>query len=204
MANHAQSCAYLVQVCVVTTWYGIIYQTPVDYMEWSKNYTMASQHFLMTKMFLLYLMPAFAQASQSCVSSTGAGKCPNTWRQRGDNCYEVTSTDKSWSEAKEECKQMSSVMSTPNSMNETLFLLGMVSTDRLWIDCYYNDNQQEMECKDGMRVIQYNGWEPGEPNGHSTEPCGEIVRGSGKWNDNRCDLSYLAICKRPVPAMLHL
>ncbi|XP_038070449.1 hepatic lectin-like [Patiria miniata] len=173
---------------------------------------------LIFSLISLHLMIRCMGSSEMCEASI-RGACPPTWNHWGGRCYKATDERLTWSEAKEECIKMGSVLVVPQSDDETDFLVSLVSS-KFWIHC--NDLQSEgtWECKDGTSNVRYRNWAREEvglgglgragsssseetlptPSTGQREDCANVLQ-TGEWSDVPCDWRRHGICKRPAPQL---
>ena len=127
-------------------------------------------------------------------------------------CYLVSSSFKTWNQAKVYCKRLGGSLVKINSAEENEFVLNLVnkrapSVKQVWIGLKWNPSVNNFLWSD-YSVPVYKNWAPHEPNGNAAEPCGHmwtghrssLFRASGYWNDLSCGaLSSLPcglVCKR--------
>ncbi|XP_038070747.1 perlucin-like protein [Patiria miniata] len=143
--------------------------------------------------------------NEMCKASIGGrrGACPPTWYQWGRKCYKAITERLTWSEAKDECIKMGSVLVMPQSQEETDFLLQLQQSN-FWINC--NDLQDEGTWKCENDEVEFRNWSTGpqwlQPDNLNGEHCAMVwVDQEGKWNDVRCDSQLPAICNQPAPQL---
>ncbi|XP_038070744.1 C-type lectin lectoxin-Thr1-like [Patiria miniata] len=153
----------------------------------------------------LHLMMGCTGGNEMCKASIGHGwACPPTWYQWGRKCYKAITEHLTWSEAKDECIKMGSVLVMPQSQEETEFLVQLQQSN-FWINC--NDLQEEGTWKCENDEVEFRDWSTGpqwlQPdNLYDEEHCAEMwVDQEGKWNDVPCDAQRPAICIQPAPQL---
>ncbi|XP_071796328.1 C-type mannose receptor 2-like [Asterias amurensis] len=115
--------------------------------------------------------------------------CPVSWHYWGNSCYKITETRFSWSDARDECRNLGGVLGVPSSYQENEFILLQLSQTKgmVWIDC--NDLEVEgiWKCREGKVEVAYRNWYPGEPNNVGDEDCAVLAK--GWWgSEGQCDL----------------
>ncbi|XP_038062101.1 hepatic lectin-like [Patiria miniata] len=138
-----------------------------------------------------------------CKPSIGGrrGACPSTWIQWGGKCYKAAMKPLTWSEAKDECTKMGSVLVVPQSQEEADFLLLLEPIpSEFWINC--SDLEEgTWKCQDGTDEVEFRNWADKQPDyANSNEHCAEVWP-EGKWNDLPCHYPRLGICVRPAPQL---
>ncbi|XP_038058765.1 lactose-binding lectin l-2-like [Patiria miniata] len=146
----------------------------------------------------LHLMIGCTGFNEMCKASVGRRwACPPPWIEWGGKCYTSIMEHLSWSEAKDECTKIGSVLVAPRSQEETDFLMQLLPPE-FWINC--NDIVEEgtWKCQDGTDEVGFRNWDPvnSEPNNaRGNENCAVTTSAVGEWNDMPCDWQRAAICK---------
>ena len=115
-----------------------------------------------------------------------------------DYCYLVSTSVKSWSQARAYCHSLDADLVKINSAQENEFVLKLVRKEdrtpkQVWLGLrWYSTNFNWYDNS----VPVYSNWAPGEPNGKAREPCVHMYtaqpdnklpgRASGYWNDIPC------------------
>ncbi|XP_038075101.1 lactose-binding lectin l-2-like isoform X2 [Patiria miniata] len=153
----------------------------------------------------LHLMMGCTGGNEMCKASIGHGwACPPTWYQWGRKCYKAITERLTWSEAKQECIKMGSVLVVPQSQEETEFLLQLVPSEPsgFWINCNDLEEEGAWKCQDGTDEVEYRNWFPGQPDNRGEEDCALVIMPAAIWNDASCDLLRRSvICIRPAPQL---
>ena len=109
------------------------------------------------------------------------------------------SSIKNWDQAQLVCKKWGGELVKINSFDENEFVLKLVhsrapSLKQVWIGLKWNPSVNKFLWSDNS-VPFFKFWAPGEPNGKSLEPCGNMwiarstylpYQASGYWNDISC------------------
>ena len=88
-----------------------------------------------------------------------------------------------------------------NQNEELLQLLNSGSYDRFWLGISDITNEgQWMEINsqalEGEKLIIYENWNPGEPNGGTTTNCAQMRQNwNGHWNDVNCEENSAFVCE---------
>ncbi|CAL1537953.1 unnamed protein product [Lymnaea stagnalis] len=144
----------------------------------------------------------------------GAGACQtiaDTWLKYKGYCYHVSDGQGgadgalTWRESRQWCDKHSGDLASINSLEENLFLQGLLTygirSESVWIGLNELDRESGYSWSDGSPlgswVLNWNVNEPNDENGY--EACGEILVRNGKWNDQHCAKRQGFICKQPVP-----
>ncbi|XP_071795637.1 CD209 antigen-like protein D [Asterias amurensis] len=129
--------------------------------------------------------------------------CPESWHYWGNSCYKITEPRFTWSDAKDECRNLGRVLGVPSSNPENEFT-AQLSEGVVWIDCNDREVEGRWKCKEGNVEVAYRNWNYNEPNNQGDEDCAAFYTtwwGSRKWNDLECSRLERALCKmagRPV------
>ena len=122
--------------------------------------------------------------------------CPDGWIEGVHGyCYNVSSDNLTWPEAKSACEVAGSRLAVINSEAKQLALAPNISHPA-WIGLLsmHRFGMTEFFWVDGSRV-SYSNWNCGEPN--CAETCVEIYpfHERGKWNDDTCFSPRRYICE---------
>ena len=127
--------------------------------------------------------------------------CPDGWIEGVHGyCYNFSSDNLTWPDAKSACEAVGSRLAVINSEVKQLALAPSIS-HRAWIglSLHLVEMTEFFLWVDGSRV-SYSNWNCGEPNG-GAETCVEIYpfhyenQDRGKWNDDRCITPRRYICE---------
>ncbi|XP_038071230.1 asialoglycoprotein receptor 2-like [Patiria miniata] len=126
----------------------------------------------------LHLMMGCTGGNEMCKASIGHGwACPPTWYQWGRKCYKAITERLTWSEAKDECIEMGSVLVMPQSQEETEFLVQLQQSN-YWINC--NDLQEEGTWKCENDEVEFRNWLT-SPQWPQPDNWGGIEHCAEKW-----------------------
>ena len=135
--------------------------------------------------------------------------CPVGWHKYDEKCLKYFQTQKTWKEASESCKKISSrsdLVSVPDAATNEFILTKVATADqdkvgRVWTGGHQN-SAGTWVWSDGSRW-SYADWYPGEPNNAGgDEDYLEIItlnyptaKYKGKWNDHRNSHKAAYICQ---------
>ncbi|MFX0105897.1 MAG: lectin-like protein [Candidatus Hodarchaeota archaeon] len=110
------------------------------------------------------------------------GGTPNDRVVFNEHEYQLISTSKTWTEAKDDCEAMGGYLVTLNSEEENDFVNNLVGTNRIWIGFSDELNEGSWQWVTG-ESITFTNWRSGEPNDYgSGEDYAEMYT-DGTWND---------------------
>ena len=148
-----------------------------------------------------------ASQDQQC-STFIDSSCPESWHYWGVSCYKITETKFTWSDAKDECRNMGGVLAVPSSDPENEFIVSLIpKAEGLWLDCNDKETEGTWKCREGNVDVTYRNWYPGEPNNFKIEEdCVEHDTWAQHhgWYDVDCNREFLAVCKFVIRPVLHL
>ncbi|XP_071796330.1 C-type mannose receptor 2-like [Asterias amurensis] len=134
--------------------------------------------------------------------------CPESWHSWGISCYRVTETRFTWSDAKDECRNLGGVLGAPSSDQENEFIAQLFPLDdAVWIDCNDIEDEGRWKCREGNVEVAYRNWYPGEPNNYQgDEDCAVLAswRNERQWHDGKCSRLEKALCKMAGRPVLHV
>ncbi|XP_071807436.1 snaclec jerdonibitin subunit beta-like [Asterias amurensis] len=144
------------------------------------------------KLLLILIMISLPTGDGQCLASIGGG-CPPSWSKWGNHCYKVTDAALPWSEAKQECIRLGSIMAVPQSEQEIKHLN---FSKQVWIDC--SNVGDTWVVGEGVSIDTQ--WRVNQPSGDGK--CVLMQFTDNKWNDAGCHKLFHAICKK-TEAILH-
>ncbi|XP_030403314.1 C-type lectin domain family 17, member A-like [Gopherus evgoodei] len=124
-------------------------------------------------------------------------KCPPGWQHFEKKCYFISTSTKSWLDAKQFCTNEGSHLVIVNTKQEQMFLSNHITEPNVyWLGLSDSAKEGEWHWLDGS-PLSVRFWGPREPNnvGHQGEDCGSL-RFDGKWNDATCSMTEHWICER--------
>ena len=134
--------------------------------------------------------------------------CPESWHYWGISCYKITERAFTWSDAKDKCISLGGVLAAPSSDQENEFIVELIPTGWLWIDCTDLEAEGLWKCREGNVEVSYRNWYSGEPNNKADdEDCAVLLDtliGRRQWLDVSCNLVKRAICKMTGVPVLHV
>ncbi|XP_062386935.1 CD209 antigen-like [Sardina pilchardus] len=121
-------------------------------------------------------------------------RCPSGWRHVNTTCYLISSSDKSWPESRQHCKDIGGDLVIISSEEEQVFIHGL-GIFRAWIGLMYKQGVWEWVDSSPLSTSY---WDHNEPNPFS-EQCALIDGKAGnplfKWHDYLCRDKYSFICE---------
>ncbi|XP_078659901.1 lymphocyte antigen 75-like isoform X2 [Branchiostoma floridae x Branchiostoma belcheri] len=125
----------------------------------------------------------------------------SNWVSYGGACYHFNDTNLlGWLPARQTCLLAGADLVSINSPEEQEFIFRNIFTSRIntfWLGIREYGVNQIYSWSDTSPYVYLN-WNDGEPNdSFGEEQCGEIYKGTGKWNDANCGSPNGYICKRP-------
>ncbi|XP_071940974.1 macrophage mannose receptor 1-like [Antedon mediterranea] len=126
-------------------------------------------------------------------------RCRDGWNSYASYCYYLSSTDGTWSEARDNCRGMGGDLASIHNDNENNYINSLQTTSssgNIWIGLNDLTYQMSFTWSDGSDT-DYTIWNTNEPNNHqgSSEDCVEMYTNRA-WNDNDCASRRKFICKR--------
>ncbi|XP_033107417.1 macrophage mannose receptor 1-like isoform X2 [Anneissia japonica] len=126
-------------------------------------------------------------------------RCRDGWNSYDKYCYFLSSTDGTWSEARDNCRGMGGDLASIHNDNENNYINSLqtaASSGNIWIGLNDLTYQMSFTWSDGSDM-DYAIWNTNEPNNHqgSAEDCVEMYTNKA-WNDNDCVNRRRFICKR--------
>ena len=152
----------------------------------------------------------FALTLNNCFNFFFSIGCPVGWQKYDEKCLKYFPTQKTWKEASESCKKISSrpsyLVSVPDAATNKFILTKVATADqdkvgRVWTGGHQN-SAGTWVWSDGSGW-SYADWYPGEPNNAGgDEDYLEIItlnyptaKYKGKWNDHRNSHKAAYICQ---------
>ncbi|XP_031416142.1 CD209 antigen-like protein E [Clupea harengus] len=119
------------------------------------------------------------------------------WTYFQSSLYYVSTEQKSWNEAREDCRKKGADLVIVNNRNEQEFLSDLQK--EFWIGL--TDHDGKWKWVDG-RPLTDGFWDSGQPNSYGgNEDCVEIRPRKilTNWNDDLCSRSQLWSCEKKIP-----
>ena len=136
--------------------------------------------------------------------------CQQGWIGNGTSCYKLSTSNKTWKNAKKECEKWNGRLVKVESSEENDFIkteLLPTKYGNYWIGLSDSDNEGDWMWTDGTQLDSdgYKNWGDDQPknNKNNNEDCVVIrIRKSdpdhyGKWHDQRCSKERRYICEKP-------
>ncbi|KAL3066795.1 hypothetical protein OYC64_016695 [Pagothenia borchgrevinki] len=122
---------------------------------------------------------------------------PLGWKYFSSSLYTISSIRKNWQESRDDCLQKGADLVIVNSREEENFLSQFHET--MWIGLTDLETEGTWKWVDGTPMTERY-WGPGEPNGRTSENCGDIKQYDlGKrWNDANCNIKVCWTCEKKV------
>ncbi|XP_062035339.1 CD209 antigen [Lepus europaeus] len=126
-------------------------------------------------------------------------RCSWDWTFFQEHCYFFSKSKRNWHDSLSACQDMGAQLVIVQSAEEQSFLQQTSkSKGSTWMGLSDLNKEATWHWVDGSALLlsfmKY--WNPGEPNNHGEEDCGEFS-GDG-WNDNRCEVENFWVCKQPA------
>ncbi|XP_062391407.1 C-type lectin domain family 4 member M-like [Sardina pilchardus] len=124
-------------------------------------------------------------------------RCPSGWRYFNTKCYFISSSIRTWSESRQQCKDSGGDLVIINSKEEQVFIYGL-EIYRAWIGLVYK--QGVWEWMDNTQ-LSTSYWDQRQPN-RDDEDCVLIAADKGEtfssWHDYPCSDKHYFICGIPA------
>ncbi|XP_040892215.1 CD209 antigen-like protein E isoform X5 [Toxotes jaculatrix] len=119
----------------------------------------------------------------------------NGWVYFRDSLYYISSTEKTWQESRNYCIQEGADLMIINSKEEQSFTRQFKKF--MWFGLTDAESEGTWKWVDGTPLAR-SFWGSGEPNGNTSENCGEIKNpdSDNNWNDEGCSISHFWICEK--------
>ncbi|KAH0507548.1 Pulmonary surfactant-associated protein D [Microtus ochrogaster] len=117
-------------------------------------------------------------------------------RSVGDKIFRTSSSEKSFADAKEVCRQAGGQLASPRSAAENTAIQQLITVYNKAAFLSMTDERTEGKFiyPTGDSLV-YSNWAPGEPNNNGgSENCVEIFT-NGQWNDKSCGEKRLFVCE---------
>ncbi|XP_042352885.1 macrophage mannose receptor 1-like isoform X2 [Plectropomus leopardus] len=127
------------------------------------------------------------------------GFCSRPWIPYNGHCFHLNRTQKTWSDAQQECRNEGGDLVSIHNVEEQSFVvsqLGYTSTDELWIGL--NDRKTEglFEWIDHS-TVSFTSWEFGKPAVFTDVKDCVLIKGeNGNWADHICEEKHGYICMK--------
>lgn len=133
------------------------------------------------------------------------GACPIGWKSYENACYAAFATGNNFNYWEGYCVSLGGHLASIHSSGELNAIKGIISSGPnigyyIGLNDIYREGQ--WQYTDGTGVTYYN-WNSGEPSRQADEDC-TVMNTNGMWFDDRCSVSYGAICKRGIGCNLPL
>ncbi|KAJ8042699.1 C-type lectin [Holothuria leucospilota] len=179
-------------------------------------------------MYCFNILTVILAISVGCVECHHKAACPTYWTNRGDFCYRLYSTEKTWVDAEAFCKTIGAPngqgiahLASVHSADEQQDLYDYWKTHRneipssvvyssnteypgLWIGLNDIAHNRDWRYTDGS-TVDYTNWLNGEPNnccgGEAAVHMWDGPHHNGGWNDiahNSQEWTFPFICKMPA------
>ena len=137
-----------------------------------------------------------------CDGAVDEGReCTCRGRIRGDRRYFFCSDGAPWEAARAACRDRGgdlAVIETPAENDYLRREASEVARANWWIGLSDRAEEGTFAWIDGQ-ALEYRNWSGNEPNDwQGSEDCGELISGTGLWNDFRCDRRRPFICEGDV------
>uniref|UniRef100_A0A3Q1J068 C-type lectin domain-containing protein n=1 Tax=Anabas testudineus TaxID=64144 RepID=A0A3Q1J068_ANATE len=109
--------------------------------------------------------------------------------------YYMSSSEKSWEESRNDCRQKGTDLVIINSSGEQDFIRGWKK--RTWIGLTDEQTEGTWRWVDGTVLTTPSFWAESEPNNKGDEDCAEIRHydSQNSWNDASCNIRKYWICE---------
>ena len=120
--------------------------------------------------------------------------CPEHWAVFNDSCYNMTGeTSSTLNDAQNKCKKISAKLPIIKSASENLFILGLMSKQKVWVWLGMKRKHGKMVWFDNTPAepsdgAPYSAWGKHEPSSQKHEICA-YINFERVWRDNKCDYS---------------
>ncbi|XP_060111502.1 asialoglycoprotein receptor 1-like [Heteronotia binoei] len=131
-----------------------------------------------------------------------SGCCPKGWAVHHESCYWLSRSQRSWTEAKQDCERRDSHLVVFNSPEERKFVDQLRQSSFMWIGLTDSGGTWKWVDGTGYTVLSED-WDEGQPDhwyGHGLgggEDCVHAVA-SGLWNDNHCSRRFAWMCEQEL------
>lgn len=132
----------------------------------------------------------------SSQATTTSHECESGWSEYHWSCYKVFKTRVTNSVATERCRALGAHLATISTVGENSFVTGLVSAGT-YIGMDDDEEEGVWTWRDGT-PFSYSNWRSDQPNGGTSENCGEIDQQSVWW-DRECAATRHYICEKRLP-----
>ncbi|XP_041454510.1 C-type mannose receptor 2-like [Lytechinus variegatus] len=172
-----------------------------EFLHWNLDLNQKMPITWVTYGGLLLMFSAFAagQTSQSS-SKSKHGLCPSGFQHWNSSCYHIESSPlKSRDDAQIMCSNLDSLLVDITSIEEDEFISSLALSENTTINYWIGleDKNKVWHWMDGS-PLTFTNWDSVENGVHDVgvdcillKPVGSEYR----WNDNRCDSNFLALCE---------
>ena len=138
-----------------------------------------------------------------CDGAVDEGRdCTCRGRLREGRRYFFCGEGASWVDARAECVARGGDLAVIEDAEENAYLreqAANIARANWWIGLSDSADEGTFVWVDGQ-ALDYDNWSGNEPNDwREDEDCGELISGTGRWNDFRCDGDRPFICEGPPP-----
>ena len=127
-----------------------------------------------------------------------APACPSWSVEVNGSCYLRVTSDRSWTNARDGCLSLGSgwQLVSINDAAENALIGSWVVSGSTWIGLNDRASEGTFVWQNGD-AVSYTNWIR-EPNGGSSENCGNFRRSNGKWRDGSCNAKLNSFCEGPM------
>ncbi|XP_790560.4 macrophage mannose receptor 1 [Strongylocentrotus purpuratus] len=165
---------------------------------------------------MLLVAAVIVNSVYSANDTDGGGACAPPWVQFEDQCYTepayTPANFKTWSDAKDDCRNIGGDLAIVNSPHAQAFLTAAMEYEQqdVWIGLSNGQSNPNFTWTDGSS-LNYTNWGREQPDGYpestGTNPPACVVMMSikteaGKWNDQNCVRELPYYCQKPVDPSL--
>ncbi|KAM3823924.1 asialoglycoprotein receptor 1-like isoform 3-T3 [Vipera latastei] len=120
------------------------------------------------------------------------GCCPRGWRLFQQSCYWLSSAQKSWNEAKQDCEDKQAQLVIITSRLEREFVFRFTKTHNVWIGLKFNG--RTWKWLDGTPyTVQRSDWSPNQPVSYE-QFCTKTYL-NGLWSETYCQFRFRWLCE---------
>ncbi|XP_077591129.1 C-type mannose receptor 2 [Stigmatopora nigra] len=126
-------------------------------------------------------------------------ECQAGWRVFQAGCYKLVAEKGDWDAGLRACQKMDANLVSIHTLPEMEFILRHIKkdTEQVWLGLHDTLMQMDFHWSDHTPVI-FTHWHPFEPNNfrNTAEDCVSMWGADGRWDDNPCNLTLPAVCKK--------
>nr|XP_028560448.1 C-type lectin BpLec-like [Podarcis muralis] len=134
-----------------------------------------------------------------------ARSCPRNWLKSQGSCYAYFDSEKTWSEAENECLSYGCGTHLASILNEkesdvvaNYISANQKNASQVWIGLHDPTERGHWRWLDD-EIYNYKRWDSHRPDNYNNEEyCVHLLKDAGfkKWNDVKCNNKYAFICKQ--------